>query len=67
MNEGRVACNPPFVLFSGHFVCTRDFIRGDTNGFVAAKGAVNRKTPHLPGEHAYADLRQFLTPCMGNM
>lgn len=54
--RGGAVCNPPPVLFSGHFVCTRDFTRGDTNGFVAAKGTTNRKIPHLPGEHAYADL-----------
>lgn len=54
VSEERATCNPPFVLFSDYFVCTRDFIRGDTNGFMVAKGAANRKTPHLPGKHAYA-------------
>lgn len=54
-------CNP-FALFSGHFVCTRDFIREDTNGFVAAKGSPNRKRPHLPGEHTDADIQQLLAP-----
>jgi len=50
-----MACNPlasPLALFSGALLVHARLYSRDTNGFVAAKGAPNRKRPHLSGKHA---------------